>query len=213
VRDFLQTLLAEIDELGLDPRLVQSGYRFFAAEHAPSIPQSPELCDKPELLSQRKVKFRVTFQPGQSGNPQGMRRGIKHKATKTVAALATAAGPEIARKIIASAKNGDPNAQRLFCQHLLPKPKFIAAPVAIASPANAGEAAQGVAALLPLIVSGSLDLDGAGALTQAMQAYIAARSTTELERQIAEGRAEIAGGLRLHVSVPVAGLRSRHSRR
>jgi hypothetical protein len=69
--------------------------------------------------------------------------------------LATAAGPSIARKIIEAAKNGDPNAQRPFCQHLLPKPKFVAAatPVDLASPSTAQDAAQGdgISAFLPTI--------------------------------------------------------------
>jgi hypothetical protein len=107
--------------------------------------------------------------------------------------LATAAGPSIARKIIEAAKNGDPNAQRLFCQHLLPKPKFVAAatPIDLVKPNAAQDAAQGVAALLPLVASGALDLDGAGALTTILRAYIEAHAAIELESKVAALQATV----------------------
>ena len=64
----------------------------------------------------------MTFQPNQSGNPNGRPKGIIDKRTKLRGLLESHAD-EIIEKLIELAKAGDSNALRLCIERLLPRAK------------------------------------------------------------------------------------------
>ncbi len=64
----------------------------------------------------------MTFQPGQSGNPNGRPKGIVDKRIKLRELLESHAD-EIIEKLIELAKAGDSNALRLCIERLLPRVK------------------------------------------------------------------------------------------
>lgn len=71
----------------------------------------------------------MKFQPGQSGNPAGYKKGQPNKITAAIRKLVNAEGPEIVRKVIEDAKNGDVAARQLFCKHLLPRYRTVMTPI------------------------------------------------------------------------------------
>jgi hypothetical protein len=64
----------------------------------------------------------MTFQPGQSGNPNGRPKGIVDKRAELRGLLEPHA-KEIVEKLIESAKAGDPTALRLCIERLIPRVK------------------------------------------------------------------------------------------
>jgi len=64
----------------------------------------------------------MTFQPGQSGNPNGRPKGIIDKRAELRGLLEPHA-KEIVEKLIESAKDGDPDAIRLCIERLIPRVK------------------------------------------------------------------------------------------
>lgn len=64
----------------------------------------------------------MTFQPGQSGNPNGRPKGIIDKRAELRGLLEPHA-KEIVEKLIESAKAGDPTALRLCIERLIPRIK------------------------------------------------------------------------------------------
>ncbi len=64
----------------------------------------------------------MTFQPGQSGNPNGRPKGIVDKRAELRGLLEPHA-KEIVEKLIESAKAGDPAALRLCVERLIPRVK------------------------------------------------------------------------------------------
>jgi len=64
----------------------------------------------------------MTFQPGQSGNPNGRPKGIIDKRTE-LRNLFESHAKEIIEKLIESAKAGDPIALRLCVERLIPRIK------------------------------------------------------------------------------------------
>jgi hypothetical protein len=60
------------------------------------------------------------FKKGQSGNPCGMRRGSRHRATLAAEKLLDGEAQELTRTCIDLAKNGDTTALRLRLKRLIP---------------------------------------------------------------------------------------------
>jgi hypothetical protein len=64
----------------------------------------------------------MTFQPGQSGNPNGRPKGVIDKRAELRGLLEPHA-KEIVEKLIECAKDGDPTALRLCIERLIPRVK------------------------------------------------------------------------------------------
>lgn len=62
------------------------------------------------------------FQPGQSGNPQGKKKGTSNKRTQ-LAKLLIPHAEDLIAKVVELAKAGDVNALRICLDKLLPRPK------------------------------------------------------------------------------------------
>ena len=71
------------------------------------------------------------FQPGQSGNPAGKPRGIRHKATQAVQTMLEGETQALTRKAIDLALSGDTTALKLCLERLAPALKPTALPVEV----------------------------------------------------------------------------------
>lgn len=80
-------------------------------------------------------KSDTKFKPGQSGNPAGKPRGIKHKATQAVLALLEGELEALTRKAVECALAGDMTALKLCLDRLAPPLKPSALPIQLDLPA------------------------------------------------------------------------------
>jgi hypothetical protein len=125
----------------------------------------------------------VTFKAGESGNPQGMRRGTKHRFTRQMNKLATKEGPAILKSIVEKAKT-EPFYASLFIRYIAPKAKVNPEPIELPVPTTAAEAASLIADLTAKIAEGSLDIEVGTALVEGLQAFISARNVSQLEQEV-----------------------------
>lgn len=72
--------------------------------------------------------------PGQSGNPAGKPRGVKHKATQAVQAMLEGELEAITRKAIELALEGDTTALKLCLDRIAPPLKPVTLPVQLDTP-------------------------------------------------------------------------------
>jgi hypothetical protein len=114
----------------------------------------------------------MKFQPGQSGNPSGYKKGQPNKITAAIRQLVNAEGPEIVRKVIEDAKNGDVAARQLFCKHLLPRYRTVMTPIDIEPAKDSDEARAQINTLVAMTAQGHLDLDSLRTLVGALRVSI-----------------------------------------
>lgn len=70
--------------------------------------------------SEQKARKPHLFQPGQSGNPKGMPKGTRHKATQAALLLLSGELQALTRKAVDMALGGDIAALRLCLERLIP---------------------------------------------------------------------------------------------
>jgi hypothetical protein len=134
----------------------------------------------------------MPFQAGQSGNPAGMKKGTRHKTTISVAAIVNEAAPDIVKKIVAQAKAGDPLAQRIFVQHLLPRVRFLA-PLGVQLPSIAGpsDIPCAVSRAMAAAVCGEVTLADGERIVGMLDSLRAAYEACDMAAQIAEMRGQM----------------------
>jgi len=80
------------------------------------------------------IKSDTKFKPGQSGNPAGKPKGIKHRATQAVQALLEGELEALTRKAVECALAGDMIALKLCLDRIAPPLKPMALPVELGLP-------------------------------------------------------------------------------
>jgi hypothetical protein len=126
----------------------------------------------------------MPFRAGQSGNPQGRRKGSQNRVTRLVSDLVTPAAPTIVKDIIARAKTGDPFAQRAYLS-LLPQSRYVDGPVDLPHVKNAHEALDQIAAIGVKAAKGEVDLDGARFLIETvLKNFISGYAVVVLEAEV-----------------------------
>jgi hypothetical protein len=125
------------------------------------------------------------FKEGQSGNPCGMRRGSRHRATLAAEKLLDGEAQELTRKCIDLAKNGDTTALRLCLERLIPPRKD--RPIVFGLPAfsSASDAASAMSGLLQAVAGGAVTPSEASNVGRLIEGYVKALELTEFEKRLA----------------------------
>jgi hypothetical protein len=126
----------------------------------------------------------MQFQPGQSGNPSGAKKGPRSLAVR-IRAMAEKDAIEIVRAIIEGAKLGDVECRRLYLKYLLPMPRMISTPVELPLAQSASEAQEQIARLTVMAARGDLDLDALPVFARSLTLAIDTR-LSELEERLEE---------------------------
>ncbi|WP_295446494.1 DUF5681 domain-containing protein [uncultured Thiodictyon sp.] len=121
------------------------------------------------------------FQPGQSGNPAGMKPGTPNRAAKLRDAIAKDL-PEIVAALVEQAKAGDVQVARLLMDRALPALRPVAAPVAVPL---GNDLTQASGAVLAALSTGEIATDQASDLAAVLSALARVREITELESRVA----------------------------
>ena len=126
----------------------------------------------------------MQFQPGQSGNPSGGKKGPRSLAVR-IRSMAEKYAVEIVKAVIEGAKLGDVECRRLFLKYLLPLPRVISTPVDLPPAQSAAEAQEQIAQLTVMAARGDLDIDALPVLTRSLTLAIDTR-LTQLEERLEE---------------------------
>jgi hypothetical protein len=128
------------------------------------------------------------------GKPKtgGRAKGKLNKATEAVRALVSDNAADIVRLVIEQAKLGDVHAQATFIR-MLPKFRFVSAPVDMPLAQSADEAQQQISMLTVMAARGDLDLDALATLTRSLTLAIDTRLEV-LEERLGEREREASYG-------------------
>ncbi|GJE45050.1 DUF5681 domain-containing protein [Methylobacterium soli] len=126
----------------------------------------------------------TSFQPGQSGNPNGRPKGVRNRATIALEAILAGDAEDITRKVVELAKEGDPQALRMCLDRLIPvrkdRPVLFDLP-AIATTADLPKATN---ALLQAVASGELTPSEAADIGKSVDAHVRAIEATDLHERL-----------------------------
>jgi Family of unknown function (DUF5681) len=125
------------------------------------------------------------WRPGQSGNPQGYRKGSRHRATLFAESLLAGESQELIRKVVELAKSGDVAALKICIDRILPPLK--SRPVSFTLPAlhTASDALRALAALVQGTSSGQLLPEELEPLVATISTFIRAIEVAEFGDRLA----------------------------
>ena len=125
------------------------------------------------------------FQKGQSGNPAGRPKGVRHKAVEALDVLGREAGREIVQAVINSAKGGDARSAELVLKRIWPEQKGRHVVVDLPAVTDAAGVLEALAKITEATASGTITPDEGQALAGLLEAQRRAIETQELEARIA----------------------------
>lgn len=124
------------------------------------------------------------WRPGQSGNPAGKPKGVRHRATMIAEALIDGEAEEVVRAMVDAAKKGDTTAGRVILERLLPPRRE--RPVCFALPKLEGppDAVAAMAAITEAVASGDLTPGEAAELAKLVDGFVRAIEATDFEARL-----------------------------
>jgi hypothetical protein len=133
---------------------------------------------------QRKRGAGRPFQPGRSGNPNGKRKGTRHRVTMLAERLLDGEAEAMIRTVIDKAKQGDMIALRLCLDRILPPRRDRPVCFSIPTLNSAGDASQAMAGITTAVASGELTPTEAAELSRVIESYLKAIELTDIERRL-----------------------------
>jgi hypothetical protein len=131
-----------------------------------------------------RPKADTRWKPGQSGNPKGMKRGSRHRASLLAESLLDGETDRITRRCIYEAIRGDTVALRLCLERLLPPVR--SRPISFKLPAlrTTSDALSAISSIVEGVSRGALLAEEAQALTDMVGVFIKALEVTALEDRL-----------------------------
>jgi hypothetical protein len=124
------------------------------------------------------------WQPGQSGNPAGYRKGSRHKASLLAETLLDGEADRITRRCIEMAIDGEPVAMRLAVERLLPPRKSRPLAFRLGVLHTADDAKAALSQIIAASASGEILLDEAQVLSGIVHNFLRAIETAEIEARL-----------------------------
>jgi Family of unknown function (DUF5681) len=141
----------------------------------------------PETPGKASSKARLgnRWRPGVSGNPQGYRKGSRHKSTLFAQALLDGEVEHLVRTVVEAAKNGDMAAMRLCLERLCAPIK--SRPIQFKLPAlrTISDALSAMTLIIDGAARGEILADEAQALSELVGNFVRAIEVNELETRLA----------------------------
>jgi hypothetical protein len=132
-----------------------------------------------------RPKADTRWKPGQSGNPKGMKRGSRHKASLLAESLFDGEADRLSRRCIYEALKGEPVALRLCMERILAPMK--ARPFRFKLPElnTIADAQNALAAIVAGMASGEILSDEAATLSSVINSFLKSVEIAELETRLA----------------------------
>ena len=126
----------------------------------------------------------MTFQPGQSGNPNGRPRGARNRTTLAVEALLDGEAESITRKAIELAKSGDGPALRLCLDRIAPARKDRSVAFELPRLESAGDAVKAATAIVEAVACGDLTPSEANDLSRVVEGFTRTLEAVDFEARL-----------------------------
>jgi len=124
------------------------------------------------------------FQPGQSGNPNGRKKGSRNKITQAIEALLDGEGEALTRKAIELGLKGDITALRLCLDRLAPPRRDRHVSFELPKIENAKYAAGAITAMLEAVAAGDLTPSEASEVTKLLDTYVKVFEAVEIAERV-----------------------------
>jgi Zincin-like metallopeptidase/Family of unknown function (DUF5681) len=143
-----------------------------------------------EMTDNAAPRHSGQWKKGQSGNPAGMPKGTRHRATMLAEKLMEDDAENIVRAVVNAAKAGDPTAMRLCVERLVPLRK--GRPVVFDLPPvkTAAHIAGAVGELARAMAAGELTVEEASAASSVIEMQRRAIETSDFEVRLRALEAE-----------------------
>jgi hypothetical protein len=137
--------------------------------------------DAPDNAGQRQGG---QFKPGHSGNPKGMPRGTRHRATQLAEQLMAGDAKEVVQSVVDAAKSGDMTAARLILDRICPPSRGRRIPIDIPPLHSATDLVKALVAVAGAMSRGDISAEEAAAAAAVLEHQRRAVETLDLERRI-----------------------------
>jgi Family of unknown function (DUF5681) len=136
------------------------------------------------VAKQRRRGRGRPFEPGQSGNPAGMRKGTRHRITMLAEKLMADETEAVVRSVVDAAKGGDMTAARLILDRIAPPRR--GSPVSFKLPTieTAADISKALSAVMASVACGELTPDEATAISGLIETRRKVIETRELETRV-----------------------------
>ncbi len=132
------------------------------------------------------------FQPGQSGNPAGTRRGSKHRVTLAAEALLEGEVEKLARKAVDLALAGDTVALKLCLDRIMPMRRGRLIKFELPTLGTPSDLVAALSSIAASVARGELTIEEGQGIAAMLEGQRRAIETVELARQVDELKAEVA---------------------
>jgi hypothetical protein len=132
----------------------------------------------------------MTFQTGESGNPNGRPKGSRNRSTSMLRALIGNEAEEIVRVLVEAARNGNVSAAKVLLDRILPPARTGTGDVLLPLPPEQSLTTT-ADALIRAVSNGELAPSDAGAISMLLKTRADLTDLAELERRLANLEAEL----------------------
>jgi hypothetical protein len=137
-----------------------------------------------EVPVNARPKADTRWKPGQSGNPRGMKRGSRHKASLLAESLLDGETDRLTRRCIYSALKGDMQAMKLCIERLLPPVR--SRPISFKLPElhTIGDAQHALSLIIAGTANGTILSDEAATLASIVSSFVKTVEVAEIETRL-----------------------------
>ena len=137
-----------------------------------------------EMTDNAAPRHSGQWKKGQSGNPAGMPKGTRHRATMLAEKFMEDDAEDIVRAVVNAAKAGDPIAMRLCIERLAPLRKGRPVTFDLPDIETASDITKAFCMIAKAMAAGELTPDQAGTVATVIEAHRKAIEMAELEERI-----------------------------
>jgi Family of unknown function (DUF5681) len=137
-----------------------------------------------EMTDNAAPRHSGQWKKGQSGNPAGMPKGTRHRATMLAEKFMEDDAEDIVRAVVNAAKAGDPTAMRLCIERLVPVRKGRPITFDLPPVETVSDISKALGVIAKSMAAGELTPDEAGTVATVMEAHRKAIEMAEFEGRL-----------------------------
>lgn len=130
-------------------------------------------------------KQNTAWRPGQSGNPAGKAKGVRHRALVALDAIGTEGAADIMRAVVTAARSGDMRAADILLRRIWPERKGRPVMLDLPPMRTAADLPGALATIAEAVAGGEITPEEGQAVAAVLEAQRRAIETTDFERRLA----------------------------